>query len=108
MILIFALLLSVSVYERYKAERETARKSAEQIEELQELEARASVLETEVRRLKSERGIEAEIRDRFEVAKEGEQIVIIVGESESSTDSELVSVKAEEERSFFDIFKFWE
>lgn len=107
LVLIAAVLLSFSVHERYVAERETARKSAERIEELRQLEERASVLDSEVRRLKSERGIEAEIRDRFEVAKKGEQVVIIVGDDEIGTNSEPAAETVEDGESFFDMFKFW-
>lgn len=44
------------------------------------LEARRDELEREVRYLSSERGIEAEMRRQFDVAQEGEQVVVLLEE----------------------------
>lgn len=74
-----AVLLSFSVFERYQSEREMAEKRKDAEEELQALKGRAAALTHEVERLQSERGIEEELRDRFEIAKEGEEVFILVG-----------------------------
>lgn len=74
--------LGLSVYERFVVERAMAEKQAAAAEELQELQGRAAALESEVKRLQSARGVEEELRDRFEVSKEGEQVVIIIGDNE--------------------------
>lgn len=70
--------LATSVYDLYGKERATAKKHAERAAELAELIAHADALEAEVTYMQSERGIEEEIRDRFDVVKEGEQAVIIL------------------------------
>lgn len=72
------ILLAMSVYERYQVEREMAARKEAVEEELQQLRVRAAALEADVEYLTDERGIEAEIRNRFDVAKEGEQVVIIL------------------------------
>ena len=54
-----------------KAARERAEK------ELQALETRQEVLSQELQRLNTEAGVEAEIRERFQVAKQGEGVIII-------------------------------
>lgn len=46
--------------------------------ERQELLERRAELENDIAHLQSERGIEEEIRDKFNVAKEGEEVVVIV------------------------------
>jgi len=79
-LLAIALLLSWSVYERFEREREMATRRYELEEKLETLTMQAMTLEEEVARLKSERGIEEELRNRFEVAKTGEQVVIVVGD----------------------------
>jgi cell division protein FtsB len=84
-LLVCAILLSSAVYERFTRERAMAEKRDALVEELAELQARASVLETEVSRLTSERGIESEIRDRYEVVKAGEQVVILLGDDDTSS-----------------------
>ncbi len=95
--------LGVATYERYLAERKVAHKRVEIQEELSGLQNRAALLETEVSRLKSDRGLEEEIRDRYEVSKRGEKVVVIVGDSEKkeefATSSEIKVV--EEEKSFW-------
>ena len=93
--------LSTSVYDRYLSEREMAGKREALQTELVELEGRAAALEADVARLESDRGIEAEIRDRYEVAKRGEQVVIVVGEEGDETGSSTPS-ETEEPVGFFE------
>jgi cell division protein FtsB len=75
-----AVALAWIVYYRYEmaAEMEERRAAAEA--EVAALEARKSALEERVIYLKSERGIETEMRRRFDVAREGEQVVVILEE----------------------------
>jgi cell division protein FtsB len=80
-----ALLFSWSVYERFEREREMALKRYELEDKLVELRMQATSLEGEVARLQSDRGIEEELRDRFEVAKTGEQIIVVVGDERASS-----------------------
>ncbi len=82
-----AVLLSFSVYDRYKAERTTASKSNEVAKELSLLQGRATALDAEVGRLKSDRGIEEEIRDRYQVSKKGERVVVILGDQKKQEDA---------------------
>lgn len=98
--------LSVSVYERYQKERETREKRVEQQAELELLEARAARLEEKVEHAKSDEGIEEEIRSRYDVAKEGETVVVIVEEEQSDT-REHTTLQTKEKKSFFDWLKFW-
>lgn len=70
------------VWDVYTKERETREKRAERTEELHALEARASALQEEIDALSTERGREAEVRERFEVAREGEQVIVIVDPKE--------------------------
>ncbi len=100
-LLIVAVLLSVSVYGRFKVEREMAAKRDQLAGELEVLRQHAATLEAEVGRLKSERGIEEEIRDRFEVSKRGEQVVLIVGEEDVASTTTVEPIE-EEKKSFFD------
>lgn len=46
--------------------------------ELEELQAKKSNLEANIERLETDRGKEEEIRERFRVGKEGEEIIIVV------------------------------
>ncbi len=80
MLLSVLLLAGFSAYGRYSIAVEmTARQEAAQ-RELAELELRRAALIEEVEYITSERGIEAEMRRQFDVAREGEQVVIIIDE----------------------------
>ncbi len=77
---LLALLLLVSVIERIKVEREMAARSAAAEADLRELEAREIELYERVEYLEGARGVEEEIRKNFDVARAGEQVVILTGE----------------------------
>ncbi len=105
---VIALLLSLSVYERFTREREMAARRHELEGKLEELQAQATALEAEVGRLKSDRGIEEELRDRYEVARSGEQVVVIVGEQQGTTASSTNTVTipdTEEDAGLFERFE---
>ncbi|PIT96993.1 hypothetical protein COT82_00180 [Candidatus Campbellbacteria bacterium CG10_big_fil_rev_8_21_14_0_10_35_52] len=74
--------LSFSVFDMYKKERDTRLKRIEQKNILYELEKREKDLNDEIERLSSEKGIEEEIRSKFEVGKEGESVILIIDNPE--------------------------
>ncbi len=90
-----AILLSSSVYERFTREREVALRRHELEAKLLDLKGQAAALEAEVERLRSDRGIEEELRDRFEIAKSGEQVIVIVGGEQGTTASATAEVSKE-------------
>ena len=75
---IVLLALIFSTVKVYKKSRLSAEKSKEIKEELASLEKRNAELAAEAARLESESGREGEIRKRFDVAKLGEKIIVIV------------------------------
>jgi hypothetical protein len=81
-LLIIVVFMSISVYHRFTVEREMSERRAEMEEERQNLIERKAELEERVDYLSGDRGIEEEIRTHFDVAKEGEQVVIIVDKEE--------------------------
>lgn len=70
------------------------------LEELQSLQNRKAELEGDIAHLSSDEGIEAEIRDRFMVAKEGEKVMIVVAPKEEEVHT--VTVPADDNSSFWD------
>lgn len=86
----------------YKKERDTRLRRIEQREVLDELEGREESLREEIERLSTERGIEEEVRSKFEVGKEGEEVVIIV----DNPDDEDVN-KKEIEKTFLQKIFSW-
>lgn len=87
-LLILVVLLGRSVWERFQIERDMAGRAAQIEAELHELSERKEDLEERVQYLEGERGIEEEIRKNFDVAKEGEQVIILMGEPEETAVTE--------------------
>jgi cell division protein FtsB len=111
-----AMFLSISVYNRYKVAAEMGEKLESKQAELEALQARAGTLREKVEYLEDERGIEEELRNRFDVVKEGEQTVILI-DSRETEEREKKAVPGVmlppptadvDGRSFFDFFRFWE
>lgn len=82
-ILALALAVGWSAYVRYDIAMEMAERREEAEQQAAVLEARKDALEEKVEYLSGERGIEAEMRRQFDVALEGEQVVVIVEEESS-------------------------
>ena len=70
--------LARAAAEVYPKEREAARRSAEQAAELSELRERERTLTAELGRLSTSRGVEAELREKYDVAKPGERVIVIL------------------------------
>ena len=74
-LMLVTIILSFSVYHRYTVAEEMKQKLNVRENELNELKQRAATLESKVQYLRDERGIEEELRNRFDVVKEGEQVI---------------------------------
>lgn len=114
LLLLFAGFLAVSAHERYVVEREMAEKLNDRKEELRLMEQRAQALRAKVEHLENDRGIEEELRGRFDVAKEGEQVVIIIDDPTKKelkqgvvNTSTALENSVESEQSLWEMFKFW-
>jgi len=93
-------LIGVGVYAAASAREMQLRateKRAELSDELGRLEQRASALEEDIVRLEDPRGIEAELRRRYDVAKEGEEVVVLVENPEEVEEATSTTIKKEPE-----------
>lgn len=84
-LILFVLLLAKSVFGLYVKNRESiaARNASET--KLQALKDREASLKEEINRLENNEGMEWEIRDKFNVTKPGENVVIIVPDDEATS-----------------------
>ncbi|MBI2617970.1 septum formation initiator family protein [Candidatus Kaiserbacteria bacterium] len=73
-----SVLLVPGVFEVYQQEKETRINKNQRLSHLEGLTVREEALQEEIDRLNTERGVEEEIRQKFEVAKEGERVIVIV------------------------------
>jgi len=85
-----------SVYGALEKERETRLIRDQRNAVLNELHEREIILQQEIDRLGTPKGLEAEIRSKFEVAKDGEEVIVIV---EAPFDEEKIVIP--QEKGFF-------
>lgn len=83
LLVIFGVLLK-ALWGVYQKEKMSAEYLAREQNELQKLTDRQRELAKSVEYMKTEKGIEAEIRSKFRVAKEGELLAIIVDNDEKN------------------------
>lgn len=108
-----AIVMSITVYDRYVVAKEMEGKLEAKRAELEHLKQRAEVLDAKVKYLEDERGIEEELRNRFDVARQGEQVVVLIDpkkteSKEASTVPNKEESEHDEEKSFFSFLKFWD
>ena len=75
--LVVLFFLMRTTWQIYGKEREAAQEHANEAQALAELSARKAALSTEIDRLNSPQGIDAEIRERYPVAKTGEEVIVL-------------------------------
>lgn len=97
---LFLLKGALGAYERYLASLALWQKTHNELESLKQ---RQGSLQSDVDRLKTERGVEAELRSKFQVAKPGENLIIIVDEDKGTGGSASSSAKSLWQR-FLEIF----
>jgi len=80
-----SLYLAFVTYNRYVIEREMSSRQLDAENELKILEQRRDTLQKKVDYLSNDRGIEAEMRRNFDVAREGEKVVVILDDVQSTS-----------------------
>lgn len=80
-------------FRAYTTAQEAKEKHLALAAELARLEERASMLSSDLATLNDPRGMEAELRKRYEVGKEGEELVVLVDEElpDDATNTRVVS-----------------
>ena len=71
-----------------RKERDTARKKELILNQIDTLHKRESLLEKDIAKLNTQEGVEDTIREKYQVVKEGEKMVIIVDEQTKKPTSE--------------------
>ncbi len=84
------LLAGVPVYNVYQKFIDTLERKEAVAAELARVEYREAVLREEIERLDTPLGREAEIRQKFELGREGEQLIIIIEDEEEGVSEEFV------------------
>lgn len=79
--------LSKAVWNAYNENAKTKEQATKIRLEFEEVSTRANLLSQGLASLKTQEGVEKEIRKKFSVAKEGEQVVVIIDEESNDTDN---------------------
>lgn len=85
---ILIIFLARSTYDIYKKYRVSLNEYNSTKRDYDSLIARKNMLDSEISRLKTENGIEEEIRNKFNVAKPNETVVIVIDNDSSSTETD--------------------
>ncbi|ETB63661.1 TPA: hypothetical protein DIC38_03320 [Candidatus Nomurabacteria bacterium] len=84
---LFLLLLFYKVFGLIQKEKESSKNKELLLSQVEDLKKRENNLSLEISSLETEEGVEKLIRDKYQVAKEGEKMVIIVGEDNIEKES---------------------
>ena len=84
-LVMISLYLAFVTYNRYVIEREMSSRQLDAENELKILEQRRDTLQKKVDYLSNDRGIEAEMIRNFDVAREGEKVVVILDDVQSTS-----------------------
>lgn len=103
-LIILSFFIIMSAGNRYMIAREMAERRSAAEMEIQALENRQETLEVEVQYLSNERGIEAEMRRQFDIAREGEQVVIIIEDEDTLPKNEATEATSTPSRAWY---RFW-
>ncbi len=77
-LVVFIIMLGASVWRLYEKRQIVAKERQSLLDEVAALEARRAALLAEVSNLKTARGVEAEVREKFNVVKPGERVINFV------------------------------
>jgi cell division protein FtsB len=82
-----AVLIGFAAWKVYSKGEDARIAHANAEESLQELDERKVALETQLEKLGTDRGVEEEIRKRYQLAKPGEEVVVLVNEDDGAESS---------------------
>lgn len=83
LLLVIAVYSIFSVYRVYEKKRESDRELAKVEQRLIALSAKDTALMRQIDMLQTDQGLEAEIRAKYSVARDNEQVVVLVEDTES-------------------------
>ncbi len=85
-VVLMLVLVSKATISLYSKERESQKNRSRVETELSSLASRKEKLQSDIARLKTREGIETEIREQFQVAKNGEKMVVLVEEQKQNAE----------------------
>ena len=102
-VLVLLILVAKAAWSVYSKESESRRRLDSAAADLVALQSRERKLRENIDRLKTPEGMEAQIREQFQVAKPGERMVVLVDEKKN--DKTNAPQEASMVSRFFDLFR---
>jgi cell division protein FtsB len=102
-IFLIVIFIGWSAFQRFLIAKDMGERRNQAEAEVARLRDQKASLEAEVRYLEDERGIEAEMRRQFDVALEGEQVVVIV----EKEPTEIISTTSSYNQADRRWYEFW-
>jgi len=84
-LIIFLVILLNSLWEVYNKQEIAKNNLAKTAASLESLRGREKMLSSEIERLKTEDGTEAEVREKYGLVKPGEEVIVLSGQEESKS-----------------------
>ncbi len=85
LVLISGLFVGKATFDMYRSDNLTAEKRRIAEDELMAVKGRESLLRAQIISLKTERGVEEELREKFRVVKNGEGVIIVVDQEKKES-----------------------
>lgn len=85
-LLVIVIWLANAVWNVYKKQDYTKVNLAKTAASLEGLQAREKMLSSEIERLKTKDGTEAEIREKYGLVKPGEEVIVVIDEGDTNHD----------------------
>ena len=83
--LVLLFFLGSDTWSIYTKNQEAVQADTNEADQLAELQARQAALSAQISALDTKRGIEAQVRETYPVAKSGEQVVVLTDSPQSAT-----------------------
>jgi len=99
-LVLFGAMAAWSVFQKERIVKNELNRTAEYLADLDE---RESALQATLSALETERGIESEVRQRFPLAKSGEEVIVLLDAKDSAVDSDA-SLRKSIWQSFWGLF----
>ncbi len=84
-LLVLIFILAKATYEIYQKEKISTEGFDEVKNQYDSLKSREDMLGTAITKLNTDTGVDEEIRSKFDVAKPGETVVVVVGQNDASS-----------------------
>jgi len=91
-LVVVVILLVKGTWGVLQKERESKRNVAEVSQELVQLSKRKELLQSQIQKLNTEEGIEESLRQKFQISKEGEKVLVVVDRAPTTTQSQNTNI----------------